>query len=170
MVDQRSDIPENYQAAPAFDPAAVERVDWAIIGAGVLALLFSFFDYYTVSVSFGGYSVSDSASAWHGFFGWVGALCALAASAALLAQLAGRLPANLPLPGRLVTLGGFAIATLCVLLALVVYPGSGYSGVGVHVGHGFGYWGSLVFVIVGLVLSYRRFTAEGGVLPGRSKR
>ena len=126
MVNQSSDIPENIPAATAFDPAAVDRLDWGIIGAGVLTLLFSFFDYYTVSASFGGYSVSDSASAWHGFFGWFGALVALAASAALLAHLAGRLPGNLP--GRLVVLGAFAVATLSTLLALLIYPGSGYSG------------------------------------------
>jgi hypothetical protein len=170
MVDHRTEMPEAAPAAAAFDPAAVDRLDWAIIGAGVLTLIFSFFDYYTVSASFGGYSVSDSASAWHGFFGWFATLCALAASAVLLAQLAGRLPANLPLPGRLVTLGGFALATLCTLIAFLVYPGDGDSGLGVHIGHGIGYWGSLVFVIVGLALSYRRFTAEGGVLPGRNKQ
>jgi hypothetical protein len=168
MVNQSSEIPENVPTATAFDPAAVDRFDWGIIGAGVLTLLFSFFDYYTVSASFDGYSVSDSASAWHGFFGWFGALVALAGSAALLAHLAGRLPGNLP--GRLVVLGAFAVATLSTLLALLIYPGDSYSGLGVHVGHGIGYWGSLVFVIVGLALSYRRFTAEGGVLPGRNKR
>ena len=170
MVNQSSEIPENGPAAAAFDPAAVDRLDWAIIGAGVLTLLFSFFDYYTVSASFGTYSVSESASAWHGFFGWFGALCALAAAAALFAQLAGRYPANLPVPARLFTLGGFALATLCVVIAFLLYPGSGYSGFGVHVGHGFGYWGSLVFVLVGLALSYRRFTAEGGVLPVRNRQ
>jgi len=168
MVNQSSDLQESAPGTAAFDPAAVERTDWAIIGAGVLTLLFSFFDYYTVSASFDGYSVSESASAWHGFFGWFGALCALAASVALLGYLAGRLPANLP--GRLVSLGGFALATLCILLALLIYPGSGYGGLGVHVGHGFGYWGSLLFAIVGLVLSYRGFSAEGGVLPGRNRR
>jgi len=169
MADQSSQIPENTPVAPAaFDPAAVDRFDWGIIGAGVLTLLFSFFDYYTVSVSFDGYSASGSASAWHGFFGWFGALAALAGSAALLAHLAGRLPGNLP--GRLVVLGAFAVGTLCTLLALLINPESGYSGGGVSVGHGIGYWGALLFVIVGTALAYRRFTAEGGVLPGRNKR
>jgi hypothetical protein len=169
MANQSSQIPENAPVTPAaFDPAAVERLDWAIVGAGVLTLLFSFFDYYTVTASFGAYSASASASAWHGFFGWFGALAAFAASVALLAHLAGRLPGNLP--GRLVVLGGFALGTLCTLLALLIFPDGGYSGGGVHTGHGVGYWGSLLFVIVGLALSYRRFTAEGGVLPGRNKR
>jgi hypothetical protein len=169
MANQSSQIPETTPVAPAaFDPAAVDRFDWAIIGAGVLALLFSFFDYYTVSVSFAGISDSASFSAWHGFFGWFGALAALAGSAALLAHLAGRLPANLQ--GRLFVLGAFAVGTLCTVLALLIFPDSGYSGDGVSVGHGIGYWGALLFVIVGLVLSYRRFTAEGGVLPGRNKQ
>ena len=168
MAQHSSNTTEGPYAGQSFDPAAVDRLDWAIIGAGVLTLLFSFFDYYTVSASFGGYSVSESANAWHGFFGWAGALCALAAAGALFAHLSGRLPENIP--GRLAVLAGFAAATLCVLLALVIYPGGGYDGYGVHVGHGFGYWGSLVFVIAGLALSYRRFSAEGGVLPWRGQR
>jgi hypothetical protein len=169
MADQSSQIPENTPVAPAaFDPAAVDRFDWAIIGAGVLTLLFSFFDYYTVSVSIDGYGGSASASAWHGFFGWFGALAALAGSVALLAHLAGRLPGNLQ--GRLFVLGAFAVGTLCTLLALLIFPDGGYTGPGVSTGHGIGYWGALLFVIVGTALSYRRFTAEGGVLPGRNKR
>jgi hypothetical protein len=153
--------------ATAFDPAALARADWAVLGAGVLTLLFSFFDYYTYSVSIAGYSASSSASAWHGFFGWFGALSALAGSGALFAEQTGRLPANVP--GRLATLGGFALATLCTLLALVIFPGAGYGGDGVHAGHGFGYWASLLLVLAGLGLSYRRFTTAGGVLPWRDK-
>ncbi|HEX4789986.1 MAG TPA: hypothetical protein VH372_16085 [Actinospica sp.] len=155
------------QGRPAsFDPSALGRADWAVLGAGVLALLFSFFDYYTYSVSIAGYSASSSASAWHGFFGWVGALSALAGAAALFAEQIGRLPVNVP--GRLATLGGFALATVCTLLALVIFPGAG-SGYGVHAGHGFGYWASLLVILVGLGVSYRRFTAAGGVLPWRDK-
>jgi hypothetical protein len=151
----------------AFDPAALHRFDWAILGAGLLAMLFSFFDYYTFSASDGIYSASASASAWHGFFGWFGALCAFAAAGVLLVQLLGRLPANLP--GRLLTLGGFALATLCVLLAFVIHPGTGYVGAGFHAGHGFSYWVSLIVVIVGLGASYQRFAAEGGVLPWKNR-
>jgi hypothetical protein len=154
-------------ARPAFNPADVHRLDWAIMGAGALALVFSFFGYYTFSASVGAYSVSDSASAWHGFFGWFAALSALAAAGVLFAQLRGVLPANVP--GRLVTLGGFALATLCVLLALVIHPGAGYNGDGFHAGHGIGYWLSLVVIVAGLAVSYLRFTAEGGVLPWKNK-
>src|SRR3954463_9531566 len=60
-----------------FDPKTVNSLDWGIIGAGVLAFIFSLFDYYTIEVSFGGFSSSGSASAWHGFFGWVAALLAV---------------------------------------------------------------------------------------------
>ena len=160
--------PQYGAAAPiAFNPAAVHRLDWAILGAGVLAMLFSFFDYYTFSASSSFYSVSASASAWHGFFGWFGALCAFAAAGVLMVQLLGRLPANVP--GRLLTLGGFAAATLCVLLAFLVHPGTGYVGPGFHAGHGFSYWLSLIVIVVGLAASYQRFTADGGVLPWKNR-
>lgn len=163
MAYQEPDLPTR---RTAFDPAAVGRGEWVLLGAGVLALLFSFFDYYTYSVSVAGYSASSSASAWHGFFGWFGALGALAGAGALFAELTGQLPVNVP--GRLATLGGFALATLCVLLAFVVFPGAGYSGYGVHAGHGFGYWASLLVDLAGLFVSYRRFASAGGVLPWRA--
>jgi hypothetical protein len=144
-------------AGPAsFDPAAVTRSEWAILAAGVLALLCSFFDYYTFSYSAAGYSVSASVGAWHGLFGWLGALAAFGGAAVIAAQLSGRLPATLPLPAARLALVGFGIGTVCVLAAFFVHPGDGYYGVGFHAGHGFGYWLSLVAIVSGLVLCYRR--------------
>jgi hypothetical protein len=139
-------------AEPAsFDPTAVTRSEWAILAAGVLALLCSFFDYYT----------SVSVSAWHGLFGWLGALAAFGGAAVVAAQLFGKLPATLPLPAPRLALSGFGIGTLCVLAAFFVHPGDGYYGVGFHAGHGFGYWLSLVAIVSGLVLCYRRSASTG---------
>jgi hypothetical protein len=73
---------------------------------------------------------------------------------------------KLPVPIRLASLIGFAVATLCVLLALAVIPGTdGAEEAGVDTGHGFGYWASLVFIIAGLVLSVLRFKGTGGRFP-----
>ena len=74
---------------------------------------------------------------------------------------------NLPVPARLAGLGLFALATLCVILALFVVPDGGAGDTpGVDSGHGFSYWISLLVIIAGLVLSLMRFQATGGQLPG----
>lgn len=151
-------------AAPAartgsFDPKSVNPQDWGIIGAGALAFIFSFVSYYTASVG----PISASINAWHGFFGWFAMLCAVAGAGILAATLFAP-QVQLPFPTRLATAGLFAVATLCLLLALFVIPGK-VSGAGVNYGHGAGYWISFIVVIVGLVLSVLRLKATGGKLP-----
>src|SRR3954454_23952366 len=72
-----------------FDPKSVNTLDWGILGAGVLAFLFSFIDFYDGgSVDCGSRGSVDigntgSATAWHdivggGFFAWFAMLFALA--------------------------------------------------------------------------------------------
>ena len=149
-----------------FDPAAVNPLDWGILAAGVLAFIFSLFDYYTVSVSFSGLgSASGSESAWHGFFGWFAALLALIGAALVAVQLFAP-HINMPAPARLLGLGAFALATLCVIIALFVFPESVPDSPGYDTGRGFGYWVSLIVIIAGLVLSLMRLQATGGKLPG----
>lgn len=133
--------------------------DLGIIAAGVLAFLFSLFSYYKVSYSAGGFGgVSGSESAWHGFFGWFAALVALAVAVLLALHLMGIRPLDAGLT-RLVALGGFAVATLCVLLALFVIPGK-VDAAGVNYGHGIGYWLSFIVILAGLALSYLRKDAR----------
>src|SRR3954462_3514670 len=64
-----------------FDPKTVNPLDWALLGIGVVLLLFSFFEYYPVDVGI----VSDSAGAWHfgsgSFIGWFAFVLGLAAAA-----------------------------------------------------------------------------------------
>jgi hypothetical protein len=126
----------------------------------VLAFIFSFVSYYTYS--YGPYSVSESA--WHGFFGWFAMLCALVGSAAVAMELFMS-HVKMPLANRLIGLGAYALATLCVILALFITPGPDLSGTGIDEGHGFGYWISLIVIIAGLVLSFLRFQQTGGQLP-----
>ena len=160
--------PQQQRPGGSFDPKTVNPLDWGIVAAGVLAFIFSLFDYYTISVSLGrGFGTSDgSVSAWHGFFGWFAALLALV-GAALVAVSLFAPQVNLPVPARLAGLGAFALATLCVIIALFVIPDGGAGDIpGVDTGHGFGYWASLVVVLAGLVLSLMRFQQTGGQLPG----
>src|SRR4051794_13957236 len=145
------------------DPKTVNNLDWGILGIGALVFIFSFVDYYTFSES--GFSVSENA--WHGFFGWFAMLCAVAGSVIVGLELF--MPqVKLPFPNRLIALGLYALATLCVILALFVIPS--YLGVSVpdsvDTGHGFGYWISLILILGGTVLSLMRLQQTGGKLPG----
>lgn len=135
-------------------------LDLGIVGAGVLAFLFSLFSYYTASVGLG----STSGSAWHGFFGWFAALVALAVAALLALHLMGIRPLDAALT-RTVALGGFALATLCVLLALFIVPNViNCGGISicdaVNKGHGIGYWLSLIVILAGLALAFLRKDAR----------
>lgn len=146
-----------------FDPKTVNSLDWVIMGAGVLIFIFSFVSYYTFS--YGGLTVSESA--WHGFFGWFAMLLALIGSAAVAMEIFAP-QVKLPWPNRLVGLAAYAVATLCVVLALFVIPG--YLGIdvpsGVDEGHGVGYWISLILIIAGTVISLMRVQQTGTKLPG----
>jgi hypothetical protein len=139
-------------------------MDWAILGLAFLTFIFSFFNYYTATESFGGISVTGSENAWNGFFGWFAVLVALI-SAGLIAVELFVPDLKLPVPIRLASLIGWAVATLSVLLALFVFPEDVPSGNGFSTGRGFGYWVSLVFIIAGLVLSVLRLKATGGRFP-----
>ncbi len=149
---------------------SAHKYDLGIIAAGILAFLLSFFPYYkgTVETSggstegFGNFGSSGSWSAWHGFFGWFAALAALVAAGAIVASLLGMaLEAKL---ARLISLIGFGVATVCVLLAFFVNPLPGdeskdtFAGVTVEYskGHSFGFWASLIVIVVGLALSFMR--------------
>lgn len=144
---------------------SADRLDLGIVGAGVLAFLGSLLPYYTVSVDILGTSSSDSATAWHGFFGWFGALLALAGAAVLVARLLG---VSLPLPVRTTVLGLFAGAVLCTVIALFVTPGGSCEDVvlggdfcdAIDQGHGVGYWLALLASVAGLALAAVRRSAD----------
>ncbi|WP_375480648.1 hypothetical protein [uncultured Jatrophihabitans sp.] len=143
----------------SFDPKSVNPLDWGIVGTGVLAFIFSLFDYYTVDVGFA--SGSESAFG-DGFFGWFAALLALAAAVVVAIELFAP-QVKLPIAARLLGLGLFAVAFLCSLITLFINPTDVPDN---YYGHGFGYWASFVLIIAGLVLSLMRLQATGGKLPG----
>lgn len=136
-----------------FDPKTINPLDWAILGCGLLAFIFSFISYYTYG--------PFSESAWHGFFGWFATLVALAGSVVIALDLFSP-QTRLPAANRLVALGAYAIATICVIIAAFIYPFSGFG-----VGHGIGYWINLILIIVGLLLTLMRAQQTGTQLPGR---
>lgn len=153
-----------------FDPTTVHPLDWGIIAAGVVAFIFSTFNFFTYKVDIAGFVTSKaSLSAWHGGLAPIAILLAVAAAALLAVEVIAK--ARLAFPVRLVVLGAFALASLLLLLALFVVPGNtggsaaGAFGIKVDKGHGIGYWVSLLAVLAGTALSFKRFTDTGGKLP-----
>jgi hypothetical protein len=155
---------------PGFDPKNVNPLDWGILAAGFLAFIFSFVSYYSYSIKGCNECGSGHLNAWHGFFGWFAMLLALVGSAAVAISLFAP-HVKLPVPARLAGLGAYALATLCVILAIFIVPGDfGAFGGTVDKGHGVGFWISLIVIVAGLVLSLMRFQQSGGELPGALNR
>jgi hypothetical protein len=151
---------------PTFDPKRVNNLDWGILGAGLLAFIFSFTSYYSYSVK--GFKEFGTGhwNAWHGFFGWFAMLLALAGSVVVAMELFAP-QVKMPWPNRVVGLAAYAVATLSVILALFVVPDpGGYGGAGIDKGHSFGYWISLIVILAGLVLSLMRVQQTNTALPG----
>lgn len=153
---------------PSFDPKTVNPLDWGIIAAGLLTLIFSFFPYYTASYSAFGSTASGDINGWHGLT-WLGTILAFAAAVLLAVELFMPGTIKLPIPTRLVVLGAFAIAFLTILLGLVWVPIDTGGIDGIDKGHGIGYWLSAIAVIAGLVLSFLRLKATGGSLPWENR-
>jgi hypothetical protein len=150
----------------SFDPKTINPLDWGLLAAGVLAFIFSFVSYYTASIDYQGIHASGHINAWHGFFGWFAMLCALVGSGIVaLALFAPQV--RLSAPPRLIALIAYAIAALCVIIAIFVVP-IDMTGAppGASKGHGFGFWISLIVILAGLVLALMRFQQTGGQLPG----
>jgi hypothetical protein len=153
----------------------VHPLDLATVAAGVAALVLSFRDYYTVSVGY----VSESTSAWHGFFGWFGTSLAVA-GAAVVAVAVVVPPRRLRVSPQPVAALLFALGAVSTLVALFT---SGYEakrplpGVQVETGHGYGYWASLAVIVAGAGLAAvrvgwirdwrRRFGGRGLASPPR---
>ena len=142
-----------------FNPAAVNPKDWAILAAGLLAFIFSFVSYYSYNLG----PLSKDFSAWDGFFGWFSMLLALLASLLLAVHLFAP-QVQLGIPVRPVVLGGFALATLFVVVAGFV-DSRDVSGTGIDSSRGAGYYLSLIVILAGGVLSFFRLRETGGKLP-----
>jgi hypothetical protein len=132
------------------------KFDLGIMAAGILAFLAGFMPFYKISVSVAGFGGgSQSWSAWHGFFGWFGVLCALAGAVVVALTLFSKVA--LPMPVFQLAAGAFGLATVCLILALFVNPLPSCGGFnGCSRGHAFGYWLALILVVAGLVLSVLR--------------
>ena len=162
----------------SFDPKSIDRMDWGILGAGVLLFLFSFIDFYSgATVTVNGHSESfsgGSASAWHsvfggGFFAWFAMVFGVAGAAILALQIF--MPhIKFAIASRALTFLLFAIGFVFEFIAIFVTPGYSYSGFGTSasasIDHGFGFWLSLILLAAGAGLSLMRAQQTNTTLPG----
>ncbi|PPK64380.1 hypothetical protein V5P93_001776 [Actinokineospora auranticolor] len=144
-----------------FDPKRVTPIEWAGIGAGVLAFLASFFPWYSVSVTgFGGMGVSQGWSAWSiGIGGWLPVLLLVAAGVLVFLPHVGTSVPNLTLLWL-----GFAAAAVVIIiirwLTLSSSAGLGSFSDSVSDGAGFGLYIGLLAAIASAVAAFLTFQAS----------
>ena len=140
--------------------------DAAVLGAGGLFLLLSFFPFYGFSSgSFAGKSISANVTAWH-FGVMVLAILLMAAAVAVVAvRLFSSLP-TMPVGPRLLALGGAALAAVITLIRVLTLDRQ--STLGVSVGPRFGAWGMLALGVVAAVFAFLAFRESGEALPSAS--
>jgi hypothetical protein len=146
-----------------FDVKRVTTFEWVGIGAGLLALIVSFFPWYSASASVAGIEASESNTAWStGIGAWLPVLMLLATAVLVALPHVGVAVPNL----ALTWLGLAGAAALIILLRWLTLPNDGgLSEVGlsletveVDAGAGFGLILGLILAIGSAVvafLSYR---------------
>ncbi len=148
-----------------FDVKRVSTLEWAGIGAGLAAFIFSFLPWYSVDAGI----VSGSVSAWGtGFFAVLSVLLLMGAAGLVLAPHFGVQVARLPL----IWLSLAGAAVLCVLLQWLILPddgGIGDFGVfdsGIESGAGAGLILGLIAAIASAGGAFMAFRAAPKTAPG----
>lgn len=150
-----------------FDVKRVTTLEWAGIGAGLAAFIFSFLPWYSVDVAgFGG----GSLTAWGtGFFALMSVLLLMAAAGVVLAPHFGVQVARLPL----IWLSLAGVAVLFILLQWLILPDDGGIGEfgllgdsGIESGAGFGLILGLIAALASGVGAFLTFRAAPKMAPG----
>ncbi len=133
--------PPGGSGAPSFDASKVGTSDWIIIGSGLVLLIFSFFGWYSVTFSGGGFSISSSVGAWHEYW-WLATVLGVAVSVVVALRATMSQAISQVKPQYLMF--GAAAGFLITLIALIENFASGDSGTGYSYGPGIGAWVCLV--------------------------
>lgn len=151
----------------SFDPASVNRLDWAILGIGFIVFIFSFFDYYSWDLGHG-YGINLGKvtwSAWHFdhglFIAWL-AMVVTVLGAAVLAISLFAPTVSLPAPARVLSFLAFGAGFVLYLIAIFAHSDFGPAG-----GHAFSFWLSLILAGAGTVIALMRAQQTGTALPGQ---
>lgn len=145
------------------DVRQLPRDDLGVIGAGALALLFSFLPYYGLKYGAGAFHGSASVNAWHGT-ALLGTLLVVAAAA--VAALQAFSPATLPKTSVSANFGVLALsvvgAVLVVIRSFTLPSGSGF---GISYGIRWGGYLLILVCIAQAVFALLRFRASGEAFP-----
>ena len=149
---------------PAVDDLkSLNRLDQVVLGAGVLALIFSFFPFFGVSESASGFHVSASVNAWHSY-GFLGVLLVLLATGLAAARIfAPTSIPTLPVGINLLTAALAGLGFLILLLRGFTY--SAPSGPGISAGIRVTGIILLVLVLAETVAAVMGFKASGEAMP-----
>jgi hypothetical protein len=145
---------------PGFDLKQINRNDQAILGAGILFLLLSFFaPFYGVSYNGPGFGGSASVTAWHSY-GFLAVLLIIIAVGIVAARVFANasLP-KLPIGPNLLVAGLALLGTLLLFLRGLTYKSA--SGGGYSVGLKWGAWVLYVLAIVVVVFAIMNLRASG---------
>jgi hypothetical protein len=145
------------------DLRRLPRDELGVIGAGALALLFSFLPYYGAKYGVGGFHASATVNAWHGT-ALLGMLLVVAAAA--VAALQAFSPETLPTMPVSVNFGVLALSVVGAALVLIrSFTLPSVSGFGVSYGIR---WGGYLLIAVCLaqaVFAVLKFRGSGEALP-----
>jgi hypothetical protein len=148
--------PQLQQAQQMFSSLSQGRK--IVLIASVVGLIISFFSWYGVTASLGGYSASGSENGWHGW-ALLAVLLFIVAGAWMLLPLFGislrgvtaSLPPSITEPKLVMGFG--IVATLAVLLFMLT-EGHGVSGTGISAGPSFGAYIGLICAVAIAVGGY----------------
>jgi hypothetical protein len=148
----------------SFDVKRVTQLEWAGIGAGALAFIASFFNWFSVSTEGVGFGLDGSIgySAWNaGFLAWFSVLLLVAAGVLVLLPHLGTQVPNL----TMIWLGLSGLAVLFIVLRWITFGSNSVSFIGarISVGASFGLFIGLILAIVSGVaafLTYRSATTR----------
>lgn len=151
---------------PELAGKSVSTNDAAVLGAGGLFLIFSFFPFYGFSgkavTGLGDMGMKSSVTAWDSG-AMVLALILMAAAVAVVAVRIFSTMPTLPVGPRLLTLGAAGAAAVITLLRVLTLDRS--SAFGITVGPKFGAWVMLILAIVATAFSFMAFRESGETMP-----
>ena len=150
--------------AARFDPKALSRTDWVVVGAAGVAFIALFLPWYGAT-SFG---VSASVSGWRTSYGWIGALLIVFSGAYLALARSHADLSRVILGPATVVVGAAVIGTVLVLVRWISLP-RGHAGLqGVTIvsyGPRVGIVLTLVVGIAQAVAALSLFRGSGESLP-----
>ena len=147
-----------------FDPKALSRLDWIVVGASALAVIALFLPWYGAS-SFGYHA---SVSGWSTGYGWLGALLIIFSGVYLALQRSQADLSRVRMGPATVVMGAAVVGTALVLLRWVSLP-RGHAGIQgvtlVSYGPRVGIILTLIVGIAQVLAALSLFRSSGEALP-----